>query len=342
MIERLDSCDIPGWDDQIARLPGASFFHGGTWTRVIQQTYGYQLCHFVVRENDEIKGLLAMMEVNSPLTGRRGISLPFTDSCALLSQNEISTSALFGAAVSLGQERKWRTMELRGGDLPVSAEPSVSFLNHKLDLTPCEADLYNGFDASVRRAIRKSESSGLKVETPNDILAMRDFYRLVAVTRKRHGLPPQPFRFFQALHRHVIGPGLGHLALVRRGSVAIAGAIFFRFGATAVYKFGASDERFQEFRANNMIMWHAIKLYAALGCRTLDFGRTSLRNEGLRRFKLGWGSTETPLQYFKYDFRERSFTRDRDEATGWHNRFFRILPRPISRLIGTLLYPHIA
>jgi hypothetical protein len=342
MIERIDPSHAPGWDNEIARLPGASFFHGATWSRVMQQTYGYQPCYLVLRDKDTVEGVLPLMEVNSPLTGRRGISLPFTDACAPLVAGQRSGSILFDSALNYGRERKWRSVEVRGGNLPQGAEPSLSFLSHHLALTDSEADLFGRFDASVRRAIRKSESAGLKVEAGNDVSAMSEFYRLVSMTRKRHGLPPQPLRFFEALHQHVIAPRLGHLALVRRGAVAIAGAVFLRFGPTAVYKFGASDERFQEYRANNLVMWDALRRYAALGCRTFDFGRTSLRNEGLRRFKLGWGTTEMPLHYIKYDFKKDRFIRERDEASGWHNAVFRFLPRPVSRFIGTLLYPHVA
>jgi hypothetical protein len=77
------------------------------------------------------------------------------------------------------------------------------------------------------------------------------------------------------------------------------------------------------------------------GLSTLNLGRTSLSNEGLRRFKLGLGAVEKKLQYAKYDFSSRQFVADVDRAHGWFNRVFSRLPLPILRLAGAALYPHL-
>ena len=124
--------------------------------------------------------------------------------------------------------------------------------------------------------------------------------------------------------------------------VPVAGAVFFHFGKTAIYKFGASHKAFQHLRANNLVMWEAIKWHARRGLGMLDFGRTSLENEGLRRFKLGWGTQERLIDYFRYDQRKAGFVTARDESAGWHNRIFRMLPVPLSRLIGATFYRHVA
>jgi len=70
----------------------------------------------------------------------------------------------------------------------------------------------------------------------------------------------------------------------------------------------------------------------------LDFGRTSLDNDGLRRFKLGWGTRERRIDYFRYDPRKDRFVTARDASSGWHNHIFKTLPIPLSRLIGAALY----
>ncbi len=73
-------------------------------------------------------------------------------------------------------------------------------------------------------------------------------------------------------------------------------------------------------------MWEAIKWHARQGCESLHLGRTSLHNDGLRRFKLGWGAEEQPIEYVKYDLRQERFVTDRDESAGWHNQVFRRMP----------------
>jgi hypothetical protein len=122
----------------------------------------------------------------------------------------------------------------------------------------------------------------------------------------------------------------------------VAAAVFFHFGRQALFKFGASDYAFQQLRPNNLVMWEAMKRYAAEGFGSLHLGRTSLANEGLRRFKLGFGAAEEDIHYYRYDFASEAFVTSRDHAEGWHNRVFRGLPPPLLRWIGRMLYPHLS
>jgi hypothetical protein len=89
-------------------------------------------------------------------------------------------------------------------------------------------------------------------------------------------------------------------------------------------------------------MWEGLRQCAARGCERLHFGRTSLANEGLRRFKLGFGAREQEIKYCKYDFRAGRFVTDVDRAESWFNRVFASLPPPLLRLAGQLLYPHMS
>lgn len=122
----------------------------------------------------------------------------------------------------------------------------------------------------------------------------------------------------------------------------IAASVYFRLGTRAIYKFGASDESFQQLRGSNLVMWEAIKQLAHDGAKTLHLGRTSVGNDGLRRFKLGWGADEHKIEYVKYDLRKGRFVTARDQTVNWSNRLFRALPVSLSRLIGAALYRHCA
>jgi hypothetical protein len=343
MIERVNPEDDPAWDAKLRSQAEASLFHSASWHRVLRESYDFTPSTFIANTRSGIAGLLPMLEIRSPLTGNRGVSLPFTDECEPLCHDENAFRSLFDAAVERGHERRWKHLEFRGGarffpDIP----SSVSFFGHTLALESDTSGLLAKLDSSTRRAIRKAQSSGLTIEFTRTAESVSEFYELLSRTRQRHGLPPQPRHFFTAVHRYILAPGQGWIVLAKQGAVPVAGAVFFHFGSTAIYKYGASDEAYQALRGNNLVMWSAIQRYAKEGMHTLNFGRTSLRNEGLRRFKLGWGSSETQIDYFKYDLRTRCFVTSRDEASGWHNRVFQLLPRPLSRMIGSFLYKHIA
>ena len=120
----------------------------------------------------------------------------------------------------------------------------------------------------------------------------------------------------------------------------IAAAVHFYQGVQAIYKYGASDKSFQHLRGNNLVMWEAIKWHVRQGSTSLDMGRTSLVNDGVRRFKLGWGVEESIIEYLKYDLRRECFMSESDGSFGWHNRFFQLMPVSLSRMIGAVLYRH--
>jgi lipid II:glycine glycyltransferase (peptidoglycan interpeptide bridge formation enzyme) len=120
----------------------------------------------------------------------------------------------------------------------------------------------------------------------------------------------------------------------------IAGGVYFHFGEKAVYKYGASDLNYQNLRANNLVMWEAIKWYSSNGYKSLCFGRTEPENRGLIQFKSGWGTTEQPINYYRYDLKKGSFVSGSSKVTGSHNKIFRNMPLPILKKVGSILYKH--
>ena len=335
--------DSAGWDAELAACPDTSFFHGAAWARVLHGAYGFRPAYFTARLAGRLHSVLPLMEVDSWLTGRRGVALPFTDECAPVGVQSDSFPGLYQAALAHAERRGWRYLEFRGGrPLFGEAPPSSSYFGHRLDLQGGEAALLARCESSVRRAIRKAGQAGLTIEFSRELESVRDFHRLLRRTRKRHGVPPQPFSFFAGIHRHILAPGHGWVVLARQAGTPVAGAVYFRHGRTVTYKYGASDEAFQHLRANNLVMWEAIRRHAQEGFTALDFGRTSLENAGLRKFKLGWGAVEHRIDYVRYDRRTRGFAAAADRAHGWHTRLFKLLPDPILRSIGAALYKHVA
>ena len=218
---------------------------------------------------------------------------------------------------------------------------SESYYGHFLDLRIGPEALISNFSSSVQRAVRKAERSGLNVSIQSTPDAMAQFYKLHLRTRRRHGVPPQPQSFFINIQRHLISAGFGFIVLVECQKAPIAAAMFFKLGRHAVYKFGASDERLQELRANNLAMFEAIRYLAEGGAEVLHFGRTERENQGLRRFKLSWGATEEKIDYACFDTASASWKHSCDRRSTFHKRVFRALPASLNRLAGAMIYPHL-
>jgi hypothetical protein len=345
-LERLtviNPLDHSKWDTQITPHPEATIFHRAAWAQVLHDTYGHAPVYFCRFSGGELKQLLPVMEVSSPLTGRRGVSLPFADFCSPLNAGTEDVSELYSFAMEHGRKRNWKYFEARGRfNQWRGATPSVAFFGHTIHLAGGEAVMFKEMDGAVRRGIRKAEQAGVKVEFSNTVESMRIFYALHRCSRRRHGLPPQPIEFFENIARHIFGPGHGFVAIARHEGRPLAAAVFFHTGHLGLYKFGASDYEAQHLRPNNLLMWEAIKHCATLGLTELHLGRTSLFNDGLRHFKLGFGAVEETIEYAKYDFRRNGFVSAVDRSEGPLNAMFRCLPLPLLTQAGRFLYPHLS
>ena len=295
----VDPLHEPAWDHVAALHRDAGCFHTSAWARVLHQTYKHQPFYLHFSCGGRLAALVPLMEVRSPFTGRRGVCLPFSDACEPLIFDPESIDLVTDQLVRLARERHWKYLEVRGGkSLQLAASPVAQFYGHTLDLRCGIKELVTRFASPVRRAIRKAERSDVSALIVRNRQAIGDFYQLHVQTRRRHGLPPQPASFFLSIYERIIKHGLGFVVLAQRGSRPIAAAIFFCFGKNALYKYGASDKRFQELRANNLAMWQGIQFLARNGAEKLHFGRTEQENEGLRRFKLSWNTQEETIDYF--------------------------------------------
>ena len=342
-IQQLDPINGDLWDEQVSSSPGVSCFHGTGWARVLHHTYGHIPTYLGVLDGKLPRALLPLMEVDSPLTGRRGVSLPFADECNLLVSDGVSGDAIFQEALELGRRRRWKYLEIRGVNLEGWTDaPSVSYVGHRVDLSGGENSIYAGFEASVRRAIRKAEKSGVKIRITTSLDAMEGYYELHCRTRHKLGAPPQSRAFFRNLFEHVIGKGTGVIAEATYQDRPIAGAVFLHTGSEVTYKFGGSDERFLNLRGNNLMMWEAMKWHASKGYLSLTFGRTAKNNEGLHRYKCGYGAKVYPINYYRYDFSRKAFRTVRDDTPDWINMVFRLMPMPVFRTVGTILYRHLS
>jgi lipid II:glycine glycyltransferase (peptidoglycan interpeptide bridge formation enzyme) len=134
--------------------------------------------------------------------------------------------------------------------------------------------------------------------------------------------------------------GNGFVALAFHQGKSIAGGVYLHFGKKALFKYGASEVKYQELRANNLLMWEAICWYSRNGFRNFSFGRTDPENEGLRNYKRGWGSNENKIANIKYDVKNKKYSNKKKITHGFHNKIFNHLPISISKLISRMIYKY--
>ncbi len=169
---------------------------------------------------------------------------------------------------------------------------------------------------------------------------LQTFYHLHEETRRKQGVPVQPWKFFEQLGKNVIDTGHGYIFLAYIEDRCIAGAIIFFFNKTVTYKFGASIQDERNLRPNQLILWRIIQWSCENNFTTLDFGKTDSENIGLRDFKRRWGAEEQPLFYSSLSSKSNNAKKGHKSLIlEW---IIKKSPVWVGRLIGELLYKHFA
>jgi CelD/BcsL family acetyltransferase involved in cellulose biosynthesis len=328
------------WGAFVQGHPSSSVFHTTSWIEALQRTYGYEPVVYTTSPPDArlTNGVLAC-RVRSWLTGRRLVSVPFADHCQPLldvpGQRTELARALCDAAADMHGYVELRPLaeDTEGWS---AFEAAQAFWFHRLDLRPPLERLYANFhESSIRRKIARAEREGVEYRTGRSDDLLDAFYRLMVVTRRRHGLPPQPRRWFVHLVRAFGDRVTIHVAFV--GRRAAGSLLTLSHRNTLVYKYGCSDAALHASGIMPFLFWKTMQEARAAGLTDFDLGRTDRDNPGLLQFKERLGGIRSPLIYIRHGARRRSSP-----------RFVRVppalmakMPTRLLEMAGTVLYPHL-
>src|SRR5256885_4488248 len=326
-----------------------TFYYDYRWFELINKLYGYRIIPLTsVNAEGQITGFLPLCSVSSPLTGRRLVSLPFSDQCPLLAEDEACANHLIDQAVQLAKQQHVKYLELRTGSHDVLAKrPDLTesnlYVNWIVPLSDHPEDVWKGLRKPVQHQIKKSQKLGIQVHTAQKREEMSLYYKLHLQTRtKKHGMPAQSKDYFFQLWDMFAASGALQLLLAEHRGTTVAGIILLAHGNTIHYAYGASDELYLDLASNNLLFWTAITWGCTQGYKRFDFGRTACDNQGLMEFKRRWGSIKEPLPYYYYPHIEGLAT------TSEHSWKFRLLtacwrrlPLQVAGPLGGSLYKHL-
>jgi Acetyltransferase (GNAT) domain len=341
---RVDPLRDPRWTEFAERHPRGSVFHTRGWLEALRRTYGYEpVVYTTTPPGVGLANGLVLCRVYSRVTGRRLVSLPFSDHCEPLVDCPDDAERLLNSLKLECPREGLKYIELRprtDGEVS-SAEMirSEAFAFHVVDLGPGLKEIFKRFHKdSIQRKIRRAEREELTYEEGRSEALLEKFYRLLLRTRRRHQLPPHPRAWFRNLV-----DCLGEQVKIRvasKDSQPIASIVTLSFKDGLVYKYGCSDERFHHLGGMQLLFWNTIQEGKSNGARELDLGRSDCDNPGLITFKDRWGAERSRLTYWRYPPRSAPVT-----AAGWPMKVVkRLSPHVPDHLLiaaGTLLYKHI-
>lgn len=297
MKVRITSMDDSAWTEFTASHPAASPFHLPAWSSAIADCYRFDA--FVVSAHDTDGDILAgipAIAVRSPLGRKRWVALPFSDYCPVLTREDIDPGAAAGAISQFAIDSGISSLEVRAG-LPESDTVHSQNVGYRhtieLPLDPAGLTPNKGHRHSRNRAVR----NGVRITHGVSPEHMSVFYRLHCLTRRRHGVPVQPKRFFNLLQDRLLSRGHGFVSVATLDGETRAAAVYLTHNRTLVAKYHASDPSLPDVGAGYLVDWDSMLYGCAEGFGVLDMGRSDPDADGLRLYKSSWGASELPLNY---------------------------------------------
>ncbi len=305
--------------------------------------YAYEPVVYTTCEpSAELTSGIIFCKVKSWLTGRRLVSLPFSDHCDPLVESSTEFDDLLLPVRESVNGGEWDYYEVR----PVRFEPGYStmleqsdqYCFHAIDLQPSISAIFRNFDKNcVQRKIQRAEREALTYEEGNSERLLGHFYKLLVATRRRHHLPPQPMKWFSSLMAS-FGANL-KIRVAYKNGMPVASILTLDFKNTITYKYGCSDARWHSLGSMALLLWTTIQQAKAAGYEKLDMGRSDSDNAGLIAFKEHWGGIRSSLSYWRYPKCSRF------HESLWKRRIadgiVRVAPDRLLAAVGNVFYRHI-
>ena len=345
-VYQIDPIQDGRWVEFLGTHPRACVFDCPDWLEALRRTYGYD--PFVLTTSPpgaELTNGLPVCRVKSWLSGRRLVSLPFSDHCEPLVDRPEELYEMLSFLTQQVKRGEWKYFEIRpckfaarsdGHSSGVQATRTYYF--HKLDLSPSLDQLFYRFHKScVQRKIRRSEREGLAYEEGTSESQLAKFYHLLRLTRRRHGVPPHPLAWFRNLIDCLGKKVKIHVA--SKDGRPISSILTLSFKKTIVYKYGCSDARYHNLGGMPFLFWRTIQEAKKMAVEEFDLGRSDPENSGLVTFKEHLGASRSKLTYYRYPASRVGLVAD-DWKLQTAKRVLAYMPDPVLTVVGRLLYKH--
>ncbi len=294
LVVRDDLSDAE-WDDYVGSHPNATIYHTTAIRNVIQDTFGHT-AHYLaaLNENNEIQGVLPLIEMKSRLFGHFLVSLPFFNYGGVLATTTQAEHELTTYAAKLAQQLGVEHIEYRhchdALTLPSRSEKVAMLLN--LPRNP--ETLWSDIGTKVRAQIKKAKRHKLTLKQGRQEL-INDFYAVFSQNMRDLGTPVYSKSLFAHMLEHVEE---SWIVIVYQQQKPVSCGFLVGWRNTLEIPWASTLKQANKFDANMFMYWGILKESINHNYEIFDFGRSS-RDSPTYRFKKQWGATPSPL-YWHY------------------------------------------
>lgn len=297
-VRRLERADRPRWDAFVRAHPDGSFFHLAAWSDQVREVAPH-VASYLLAENGagDVDGVLPLFLVDSPLTGRAAVSVPYGVYGGILARSSAAERALLEEARLVTDAFGARHLELRNvRAVDADLARSALYVTFVRELPATEEECLGLIPRKSRATTRNARDRfGLKFVAGERLLDR--FHELFVANKRDLGSPAFSRRYFARLLERFGDAALLH-GVEHEGRVIAAVISFLHAGTINPYYSGALPGT-ERMGSMNFMYWQLMEEGVRRGMRRYDFGR-SRAGTGAFAFKQNMGFEPTPLEYQYY------------------------------------------
>lgn len=291
------------WRGFLASQPTANIFHTPEMFRVFEQTAGYRpglwaaadeagrpLALFTPVAVAVLGGPLRRLTSRAVAYGSLLAAPGAAGSAALPAllaayRRDVGGRVLFTELRNLADTTAWRPAAEAGGFV---YEEHLNFL---IDLArPAEA-IWQDIRSNARRNIQKAQREGVTIAEATEPAQVGTAYAILSEVYHRLQVPLAAESLFRAAFDILRPAGMFKILLARVAGRDVGVMTLLLYGGTIIYWYTGVDKAYSVYRANDLLVWHALEWGSRNGYRTFDFGGAGKPDEeyGVRDFKAKFG-----------------------------------------------------
>lgn len=348
-VSRMSVYPIQEYDAYVSGHPKATPYHQSGWLKAAERAYHHTGWLVTVHREDDLCGVLPLVEVKPPVGSKSLVSLPFCDLGGPLADDDDVRHLLVAEAKALADTNKARLLEIREGGEALEEVQTDSAAGKVRMLCPLPEDseaLFKSYKPKLRSQIRKAEKNGLKAEIRSDIEAVDLFYQVFAWNMRRLGSPVHSQAWFRELklafgHQMLVG-------LVFLEDQPVGAGIVLLNGNQACIPWASTLDQYNHLAPNMLLYWTLLSHVCDQGCQVFDFGRSTM-GEGTYRFKKQWGAKPYELVWTDWiadDDSHQAVNQIQKQTAGSRlrplvERLWRRLPLALANWVGPKLRRYI-
>ena len=294
-VEPATAAHAVEWNTFLEQQPQGSFYHLHEWSGINQRALSNPSFNLIARAGNEIRGVLPLTLVASPLFGRVLCSMPFVNYGGPVCVDAAATDALVRAARDRANELKADYLELRCASA-IETDMSVSTrkISMHIELAPDPDTLWNKFASKHRTNIRRAQKNNLEVRSGGAEL-LDIFYSVMEQSWRQLGTPFYARSYFETILKAL--PEHTRIFVCSQGTTPVAVAFNGYFNGMVEGLWAGGTELSRPLQANYVLYWEMMRDACVRGCTRYHLGR-STADSGAEDFKKKWNATASQLYWY--------------------------------------------